>query len=73
MIEDLRDHIIVCGYGRVGRRAVEEFRESGVQFVVLDHSEDALEAAKEHDDLFIRGDGANDDTSCKRGSSGRAA
>src|SRR4051794_38346016 len=59
MIDDLRDHIIVCGYGRVGRRAVEEFRASGVTFVVLDHSEDAVEAANDHGDLFLRGDGAN--------------
>src|SRR5205085_11947507 len=28
MIERLHDHIIVCGYGRVGRRAAAEFRAS---------------------------------------------
>ena len=67
MIDDLRDHIIVCGYGRVGRRAVEEFRDSGFPFVVLDHSEDALAAAAEHEDLFIRGDGANDDDLTRAG------
>src|SRR5690242_6206747 len=38
MIDDLRDHIIVCGYGRVGRRATEEFRSLGVPYVILDHS-----------------------------------
>jgi voltage-gated potassium channel len=61
MIDKLRDHIIVCGYGRVGRRAAEEFRASGVEYVVLDHSDDATAAAEEHGDLFILGDGANDD------------
>jgi voltage-gated potassium channel len=61
MIGELHDHIIVCGYGRVGRRAVEEFRGSGVTYVVLDHSEDAIAAAEGHEDLFILGDGANDD------------
>ena len=25
MIERLEDHFIICGYGRVGRRAADEF------------------------------------------------
>jgi voltage-gated potassium channel len=61
MIDELRDHIIVCGYGRVGRHAVDEFRHAGVRYVILDHSDDALAAAEEHEDLFLRGDGANDE------------
>jgi voltage-gated potassium channel len=60
MIDQLRDHIIVCGYGRVGRRAAEELRVIGVPYVVLDHSKDATEAAEENGDLFVHGDGAND-------------
>ncbi|HEY6960556.1 MAG TPA: NAD-binding protein [Gaiellaceae bacterium] len=67
MIDHLRDHIIVCGYGRVGRRAVEEFRGSGVPYVVLDHSDDALTAAREQQDLFVQGNGANDDDLAKAG------
>ena len=67
MIEELRDHIIVCGYGRVGRRAAEEFRGSGIPYVVLDHSDDALEAADRNDDLFLRGNGANDDDLVRAG------
>jgi voltage-gated potassium channel len=67
MIDRLRDHIIVCGYGRVGRRAVEEFRGSSIPFVILDHSEDALAAAREHEDLFLQGNGANDDDLTRAG------
>ncbi len=59
-IDQLRDHIIVCGYGRVGRRAADEFRAAEVPFVVLDFSEEAIVAAEQAGDLFIRGDGAND-------------
>jgi voltage-gated potassium channel len=61
MIERLRDHIIVCGYGRVGRRCAEEFRSAGVPYVVLDFSEDAIAAARENDDLFIEGRGTEDE------------
>jgi voltage-gated potassium channel len=67
MIDELRDHIIVCGYGCVGRRAAEEFRVSNVAYVVLDHSDDAVSAAEENGDLFIKGDGADDDDLIRAG------
>lgn len=38
-IDKLRDHYIVCAYGRVGRAAVQEFQRVGVPFVVLDTDE----------------------------------
>ena len=36
MIDQLENHYIICGYGRVGRRAAEEMAASGEPFVVLD-------------------------------------
>jgi voltage-gated potassium channel len=59
-IESLRDHYIICGYGRVGRRVAEEFAASGVPFVVLDFSEQAIVAAREEDVLFVEGTGTED-------------
>lgn len=67
MIDELRDHIIVCGYGRVGRKATEEFRQSGVPYVILDHSDDAIAAAQQNDELFIQGDGASEDDLTRAG------
>jgi len=60
-IERLKDHYIICGYGRVGRRVAAEFREEGVLFVVLDFSADALEAAREANVLFVEGTGTEDE------------
>ena len=60
-IERLSDHYIICGFGRVGRRVAAEFRESGVEFVVLDFSEDAIEHARELGVLFIEGTGTEDE------------
>jgi len=60
-IDRLRDHYIICGYGRVGRRVAEEFRHAGVDYVVLDFSEEAIDAAKEHGDRFIEGNGTEDE------------
>jgi voltage-gated potassium channel len=60
-IEQLGDHYIICGYGRVGRRIAAEFRDEGVRFVVLDCSADALEAAREANDLYVEGSGTEDE------------
>ena len=60
-IEQLRDHFIICGYGRVGRRVADEFRATGVPFVVLDFHEDAVGAAKEDEVLLIEGDATRDE------------
>lgn len=60
-IEQLRDHYIICGYGRVGRQVGGEFIEAGVPFVVLDFNPDALEAASENNVLFVEGNGTEDE------------
>ena len=60
-IEALREHYIICGFGRVGRRVAEELRHEGAPFVVLDYSLEAKEAAEEQQVLFIEGDGTDDD------------
>ena len=59
-IDRLRDHVIICGYGRVGRRIGAEFREAGARYVVVDHSEEALDAARETGDLCVVGDGTQE-------------
>jgi voltage-gated potassium channel len=67
MIEQLTNHFIICGYGRVGRRAAEEFEVSGEPYVVLDFSPDALEVARERGVLFLEGSGAEDEDLEKAG------
>jgi voltage-gated potassium channel len=66
-IEKLTDHYVICGYGRVGRRVGEEFREAGVPYVVLDFNEDALERAREDGALCIKGNGTNDEDLAETG------
>jgi voltage-gated potassium channel len=66
-IHELHDHYIICGYGRVGRRVADEFRAAGVQYAVLDYSEEAIAAAKEHGDLLIEGNATHDDDLARAG------
>src|SRR4051794_18944129 len=56
---NLKDHVIVCGFGTKGHTAVEVLRGKGIaaeQIVVIDPSEDALEQAREQGLAAIQGD-----------------
>jgi voltage-gated potassium channel len=66
-IDKLRDHYIICGYGRVGQRIGSEFRAAGADYVVVDFHEDALAAARERKDYFIEGDGTDEESLAEAG------
>jgi voltage-gated potassium channel len=50
MLKKLRDHIVVCGHGRMGSAVVEVLQERKVQFVVIEEKE---ENCRELEDLGI--------------------
>src|SRR5436309_2358171 len=45
MIDKLKDHFIICGFGRVGRGAADELKHAGVAFVVVDINPERVERA----------------------------
>jgi len=58
----LTDHVIICGYGRNGKRAAEEFRAHGVDYVVIEAEEKIIHEIEEKEEtLFIQGDSTEDD------------
>src|SRR5262245_30814989 len=59
-IDQLRDHVIICGYGRVGRRVGEEFRAAGARYVVVDVNDEAVAAARADGAHVVHGDGTED-------------
>jgi voltage-gated potassium channel len=60
MIEELEDHVIICGYGRVGRRVAAEFRATGTPCVVVDITPESVELAKSDGVPVVLGDGTED-------------
>ena len=52
-IEKLRDHIILCGYGRVGCYIAVELKQRGASVVVIEKDPDKVSELKE--DLVIVG------------------
>jgi voltage-gated potassium channel len=62
MIEKLQGHIILCGYGRVGRGAADELLQAGAKFVVVDRDEDRVENAIKAGMLAVLADASHDRT-----------
>ena len=62
MIDNLKDHYIICGYGRVGRGAAHELRHAGVPFVVVDNNPDRVERAMLAGMLAVAADSTQDET-----------
>jgi voltage-gated potassium channel len=59
-IKELKDHYIICGYGRMGNIIAKELKEEGVQFIVVEKDPAALEEKK--DVLVVMGDATRDHT-----------
>lgn len=62
MIDKLKDHFIICGYGRVGRGAAAELHRAGVPFVVVDINPERVEPAMLAGMLAVAGDSTRDET-----------
>jgi voltage-gated potassium channel len=62
MVDQLKNHYIICGYGRVGRGAAEELKGAGVPFVIIDSSDDRVERAIRLGMVAVVGDCTQDET-----------
>jgi voltage-gated potassium channel len=59
-LRELRDHFVLCGFGRVGSMAAEELRHAGQAVVVIDLEAESLERASQEGMLAVAGDAADD-------------
>jgi len=59
-IEQLQDHFIVCGYGRMGEQVAFEFRREGKPIVVVEGDEEICQAALEAGHFALHGDAQDD-------------
>ncbi len=66
-IESLREHYILCGFGRVGEEIGRELEERGVPFVVVEHNAEPLERARQRGILCVEGDASQDAILTKAG------
>lgn len=60
-IEKLDQHVVVCGYGRMGEALTLNLRRLGVPFVVIDQDVNRFEDARALDYLCLSGDATQDE------------
>lgn len=61
MIDSQTYHVIVCGFGRVGRQVARDLRAAGAEHVVIDPSPENREIAGELEVPFIESEPADDE------------
>ncbi|MBP7864746.1 MAG: potassium channel protein [Acidobacteria bacterium] len=61
-VSRLENHVIICGYGRMGRIVGEELRARGVPFVVIEGVPELARKIQDDDLLVIEGDATRDET-----------
>ena len=54
--EKLKDHIVICGYGRVGSWIGKIFEEYKISFVVVDYNQQVVNELKDKGILVVYGD-----------------
>ena len=61
MLDQLRDHFIVCGFGRMGEIIASEFARQRVPFVVVERNPERLQLAMDRGYLAVEADASNED------------
>lgn len=57
----MHDHLVVCGFGRMGRLVCQEFSDRRMPFVVIDRRLDLLTVFHQAHGIAIHGDATSDD------------
>lgn len=66
-IGKLKDHCVVCGYGRIGSVVVKEIVAEGQDVVVIEHDPEAIALLQEEGILYIEGDATSDEVLAQSG------
>ena len=67
-IEAIKDHFIICGFGRIGSRIASELKEAGIGFVIVERDNNLYEhITDEKGYLMIEGDSTSDEILKKSG------
>lgn len=61
-ISQLRGHIIICGFGRIGKHLAEGLQEGGKSIIVIDDHPDTVAAARDEGHLCLQGDATLEST-----------
>jgi voltage-gated potassium channel len=61
MLDSIRDHFIVCGYGRIGAIVADQFHRQGIRFVIVERDTARARVALNLGMLVVEADGTRED------------
>jgi voltage-gated potassium channel len=61
MLEELKDHFIICGYGRIGSTVAHQFQHQRVPFVVIERDAERLHSAIDSGALAVEADASREE------------
>jgi voltage-gated potassium channel len=61
MLETIKDHFIICGYGRIGSIVARQFNRQGVPYVVIERDPERLQLAIDEGALGVEADASRED------------
>jgi voltage-gated potassium channel len=61
MLDTIKDHFIICGYGRIGSIVAQQFRRQRIPYVVVEHSAERVQVAIEDGALGVEADASRED------------
>ncbi len=64
-IEQLKNHTIVCGYGRNGKQAVIKLKKFNKKVVIIESDEDLIEEIESENLLYVKGNATKDEVLMK--------
>jgi voltage-gated potassium channel len=60
-LQKLKNHYIICGFGRMGKRICDELKGNKADFVVIEKDPKEIENLRDLNYLFVEGDATEDD------------
>jgi len=61
-ISKLKNHYVICGYGRMGAVIAKELQEKNLEFVIIENNEQKVEIIRSKGMFCVNGDAASEET-----------
>lgn len=61
-LKKMQDHVIICGFGRVGKQAAEDLIAHNNKFIVIERDQETIDSNTNEQITFLKGDSTNDET-----------
>lgn len=65
-LNQMKNHVIICGFGRVGKQVAEDLKSHGDYFIVVENDESVIDEYESDNEIeFLKGDSTDDESLIK--------